>query len=297
MAVKWPEWWKRLRDDERQQWTLDPLVSVGPARFGASPGEVSSCPRPEAGTRGDRDLRSHRDDVMTPGGLVTLPDMGVLGSSAHRVIIEQVVARYRDDDRVRAVAVFGSIATGAWHELSDIDLDVVIGDDAAIRPADEVAALFGVRAVITLTRADSADVVLDSLEEISIRWHPLRITSPNIAASARVVYGELSDADLAAAGEANRTRPDEQQLLDALTREAVGAAKSLARGRRWEAAAAVERMRRSLLALRGQRDTLQLDPADPAHALALVIAETRAHYDLGPRRRALLDQIRPPAAI
>ncbi len=169
-------------------------------------------------------------------------------------------------------------------------------EGAAVQPADEVAALFGPRVVITLARADSADVVLDSLEEISIRWHPLATTSPNISASVHVVHGELSDADLAAAGEANRIRPDEQRLLDALVREAIGADKSLARGRRWEAAAAVERMRRALLELRGRRDTLRLDPADPAGALAAVIAETQAGYELGPRRRALLGQIDPTSA-
>jgi len=124
--------------------------------------------------------------------------MAVLGGSAHHALIEHVVGHYRDDARVRAVAVFGP------------------------------------RAVITVTRADSADVVLDSAEEISIRWHALAGTSPNIAASVRVVHGEISDADLAAAGEANRI------------------------------------------------------PPDPAAALAAVLAETQAHYDLGPRRRALL---------
>ena len=222
--------------------------------------------------------------------------MEALGSSGHRVIIGEVIDRYRDDGRILAVAVFGSVATGAWHELSDVDLDVVIDDDAAIVPADEVAALFGPRAVIALPRADSADIVLDSLEEVSIRWHPLRATSPNICASVRVVHGVLSDADLVAAGEANRTRRDEQHLLDALVREAIGAAKSLTRGRRWEAGAAVERMRRSLVDLRGRRDGLRLDPADPAAALAAVIAETRAGCDLGPVRSALLDQIDPAEA-
>ena len=222
--------------------------------------------------------------------------MAALGSSAHRVLIEQVVARYRDDDRVRAVAVFGSVGTGAWHELSDLDLDVVTADGAAIQPTDEVAALFGSRSVITLVQADSADVVLDSLEEISIRWHPLATTSPNISASVHVVHGELSDAELAAAAEANRTGPDEQRLLDALVREAIGAGKSLVRGRRWEATAAVERMRRLLLELRGRRDTLRLDPADPVGAVVAVIAETQAGYDMGPRRRALLDQIDPTSA-
>jgi hypothetical protein len=122
--------------------------------------------------------------------------------------------------------------------LSDVDLDIVTGDIVVMRPVDEVAALFGPRAVIVLPRADSADIVLDSLEEVSIRWHPLRETSPNIGDSARVAHGELSDAELVAAGEANRGRPDEHRLLDALVREAIGAAKYLARGRRLEAVAA-----------------------------------------------------------
>jgi predicted nucleotidyltransferase len=216
-----------------------------------------------------------------------------LGRGAQQALIEHVVARYRDDDRIRAVAVFGSVATGAWHELSDVDLDVVTADDALIDPADEIAALFGPRAVITLTKPDAADVVLDTLEEISIRWHPLVATSPNISASARVVLGALSDAALAAAGHANRLPPDEQRLLDALVRDAIGASKALARARAWEAAAAVERARRSLRDLRGHRDTLRLDPADPAAALAQVLAETQAHYDLGPARRALLAKFPP----
>jgi Nucleotidyltransferase domain len=221
--------------------------------------------------------------------------MAALGSDGHRAIIGRVTAHYRDDPRVLAVAVFGSVSTGTWHELSDVDLDIVTSDGAVICPADEVAALFGPRAVLVLAGADSADIVLNSLEEVSVRWHPLRATSPNISASARVVHGGLPTAELAAAGQANRGRPDEQRLLDALVRDAVGAAKYLARGRRWEAVAAVERMRRSLLELRGRRDALRLDPADPATALAAVLAETQASYDLGPARRALLEPPGPGA--
>ena len=217
--------------------------------------------------------------------------MAALGDAAHRAIIERVIAHYRDDARVLVVAVFGSVSTGAWHELSDVDLDIVTGDCAVINPADEAVGLFGAGAVLVVTRADSADIVLDSLEEVSIRWHALQATSPNICASVRVVHGELSDAALVAAGEANRAGPDEQRLLDALVRDAIGAVKYLARGRCWEAVAAVERMRRSLTELRGRRDTLLLDPADPAGALAAVLAETQSSYDVGPARRALLDQI------
>jgi predicted nucleotidyltransferase len=213
-----------------------------------------------------------------------------LGSAAHRALIEQVVAYYQTDRRIRAVAVFGSVSAGTWHELSDVDLDIVTRDDAAVTPGRETEALFGSRVAAVVTGPDSADVVLGSLEEVSIRWHPLAATSPNVCASVRVVHGDLTTGEIVAAGEANRARPDEQQLLDALVRDAVYAAKSLSRERRWEAAAAVERTRRSLWSLRGQRDGLRLDPADPAGALAAVIAETAAYFDLGARRWAVLER-------
>ncbi len=225
---------------------------------------------------------------------VTLPGVVSLRSDAHRTLIEQVVAHYRPDGRVRAVAVFGSVSTGTWHELSHVDLDVVTGDGVDVAPGREAEALFGPRAALVAAGADCADVVLDSLEEISIRWHPLAATSPNICTSVRVVYGRLTAAEIIAAGEANRAQPDEQRLLDSLVRDAIGAWKMLSRGHRWEAVAGVERMRRSLLTLRGQRDSLRpdpADPADPAGALATVIAEAAAYFDFGPRRWALLERI------
>jgi hypothetical protein len=103
--------------------------------------------------------------------------------------------------------------------------------------------------------------------------------------------GGLSAAEIIAAGQANRDRPDEQWLLDALVRDAVGAWKALQRGRCWDAVVAVERMRKSLLSLRGRRDGLQLDPVDPAGALTRVLAEATASFDLGPRRAALLGKM------
>jgi nucleotidyltransferase-like protein len=212
-----------------------------------------------------------------------------LGSPAHQALIEHVVAHYAGDERIRAVAVFGSVGAGTWHELSDVDLDVVTEDGVRVDPGAEIAALFGPRAVIVLTGPDSADVVLDSREELSVRWHPLPATSPNIGATVRVVAGRLSAADLVEAG-LEETAPDEGGRLDAIVRDALYAQKALVRGRHWDAVAAVERIRRSLTALRGRRDGLRLDPADPAGALATVLAEVQADYDLGPPRRALLER-------
>jgi hypothetical protein len=63
--------------------------------------------------------------------------MAGLGSSAHQALIEHVVTHYRGDDRIAAVAVFGSVSTGAWHELSDVDLAAAprsAGPESCIRP-------------------------------------------------------------------------------------------------------------------------------------------------------------------
>ena len=217
--------------------------------------------------------------------------MTALGSAAHQALLARVAARYESDRRVRAIAVFGSVGAGAWHELSDVDVDVVVRDDVVIDPAAEAAAIFGGQAAIVITRQDSVDVVLDTLEEASIRWHPLSTTSPNITASLRVVAGGLAAREIVAAGEANRVPPDEQRLLDTLVREAVGAWKAVRRGRAWDAIVAVERVRHALTELRGRRDGLRLDPADPLGALAAVLAEASASVDLGPSRQDLLDQL------
>jgi hypothetical protein len=225
-----------------------------------------------------------------------MTDSTELGSAAHRALIGRVAAHYEDDERVLAVAVFGSVGAGTWHELSDVDFDIVLADHAAADPAAEIAALFGASAVIVLVTADAADVVLDSGEEASFRWHPLRATSPFITSTIRVVAGRLADADVAAAGEANRASLDAPRLLDAAVRDAIYARKALARGRSWEAAAAVERVRASVATLRGRRDGLRLDPADPAAALRAVLDVLTDCHDLRPRRRALLARFDPGQA-
>jgi predicted nucleotidyltransferase len=213
-----------------------------------------------------------------------------LGSDRHQALIELVVAHYDGDPRVRAVVVFGSVATGRWHRLSDVDLDVVIEDDVVVSPAAEAKDLFGGTASITVARSDSVDVVLDSLDEVSIRWHFLATTSANIASSARVVSGRLTTAEVVAAGEANRVAPDTERLLDQLVRHAIGAAKAISRGEAWDANGEVDRVRDCLVSLRGRRDSLQLDPARSDASLAAVLDEVRAEFDLGSRRRALLKQ-------
>ena len=77
----------------------------------------------------------------------------------------------------------------------------------------------------------------------------------------------------------------EDSPVDSLAQDAIGAWKALSRGHRREAAAGVGRMRRSLPALRGRRDSLRPDPAGPARALAAVTVEAAASFDSGPGAR------------
>lgn len=225
------------------------------------------------------------------GRAVTLLPMTGMGSAAHQALIDRVTGHYAADPRVLAVGVFGSVSSGTWHELSDVDLDVVVADGVLVEPGAEARAIFGTRAAVVIARGDRADIVLDSLAEASLRWHPLAATSPNITASVRLAAGRLTAAQVVAAGEANRAAPDTEFLLDTLVREAVGAWKAHRRGRAWDAVTAVERARHALTALRGRRDGLVPDPADPLGALAAVTAEASRSFDLGPARRALLARL------
>jgi hypothetical protein len=79
---------------------------------------------------------------------------------------------------------------------------------------------------------------------------------------------------------ANTLRED--SLAGSLAPDAIAACKAPSRGHRREAAAGVEPMRRSLPTPRGRRDSLRPDPADPAGALAAVIAEAAAASIPGP---------------
>jgi predicted nucleotidyltransferase len=140
------------------------------------------------------------------------------GTERHRRVLRAVVAHYADDPRVLAVLVFGSLVRGNWDRYSDLDLDVVIADDARFdimhelrRLCDSFAAIGERAAVVVPKRVDEGDVVLASLLELSIRYHTLATTSPNIVDSLRLLWGRIDEETARAAGRVNR-RPDAQSL-------------------------------------------------------------------------------------
>src|SRR5260370_6890474 len=63
-------------------------------------------------------------------------------------------------------------------------------------------------ALIIPNGEDAGDIVLESLLELSIRYHQLQTTSPNIVSSMRVLSGQVGSEIIKAAGLANRQVED-----------------------------------------------------------------------------------------
>ncbi len=140
---------------------------------------------------------------------------GYPGSSQHQRLLEAIVTYYTNDPRILALIVFGSLGRGNWDPYSDLDLDVIIADDVNIHVIHELELLFKSFtdidehvALIIPDGEDAGDIVLKSLMELSIRYHPLRLTSPNIVDSMVVLAGHIDEATIKAAGLANRQAKD-----------------------------------------------------------------------------------------
>lgn len=178
--------------------------------------------------------------------------MSYPGTARHQALLHRIVTYYRDDPRVLALVLFGSLTRGTWDRHSDLDLDVVIRDDVQVEPLDEVgrlceslAAIDESALLVVPNNADAADVVLAALGEFSIRYHSLADTSPNIIDSARVLCGPLSLEQITAAGAANRrtTSTAEAAPCDRFARLALAVDRELHRQRFWHALPLLELMR------------------------------------------------------
>lgn len=177
------------------------------------------------------------------------------GVPTHQRLLRVMTEYHARQPWALAFIVFGSVARGDWDAYSDLDLDVVIADDADIAPVEEItrlcAAIGETPALIAPRRGDDGDVVLASLAEFSIRYHPLHATSPNIIASMRLLWGRLAEERIRAAGLANARPPAQapETLVALSVRSVLEGTNALARGRLWSALAALERLREYLMTL------------------------------------------------
>ena len=178
------------------------------------------------------------------------------GTSRHQALTSAIVSRYQDDPRILATVLFGSLARGDWDEYSDIDCDIVVADDVLIDPVQELRSLEELFASVGETIAfiipmndDAADVQFFSLMQLSVRYHPLAQTSPNIVRHMMVLAGKLDTASIARAGETNRgsVSSNTEELLDVLVRYAVVASTCIQRNQVWTTVAILHRMHQVLM--------------------------------------------------
>ena len=180
--------------------------------------------------------------------------MNLPGTARHQELLRGIMGHYVDDPRILGVVIFGSLARGDWDEWSDIDLDVVL-HHGGINVAEEgrrLAAVLGDGHPVVVIRQseDACDVVLESLDEISIRWHTLDSTSPNIVDDFLILAGSLDRDEFRARGQANRgsqtNQAEQGQSAARCVRYLIEADLSLRRGRMWEGIDRLERVRHLL---------------------------------------------------
>jgi len=221
------------------------------------------------------------------------------GTPQHQRILQSILSCYEDDRRILAVVVFGSLGRGNWDRYSDLDLDVVVADQTEVDIAAELRRLGDCLASVDETIAlqipgeDDADVVFASLMELSIRYHPLADTSPNIVDSMRLLLGRIDLAAIQAAGLANRKPGDEplSRELDRAVRYALEVDSALQRGYLWSAVELLHYLRRCIMALftyshQGERP-YQFFQKEAAPALQDRLGGALPGYDFESARQAL----------
>lgn len=180
------------------------------------------------------------------------------GTPRHQLLLQTIVDFYAGDPRILAVTVFGSLGRGNWDAYSDLDLDIIITDGLELDGSRELERLcrhlerIGETAALIIPDAgDSADVVFESLMQLSARFHPLAATNPAIIETVRVVAGRIDREAIVAAGRANQQEAGQPlpRLLDQCVRYVAAAGVAVQRGRTWITVELLHRMRGLLMAV------------------------------------------------
>jgi predicted nucleotidyltransferase len=222
------------------------------------------------------------------------------GTLQHQAILHAIVACYQRDPRIRAVAVFGSLGRGNWDQYSDIDLDIVLADgvqlDLEVELQQFQRLLANVGEAVAWVEPDgpaAADVVLQSLMELSVCYHPLHATKPEVVDSLMVLAGDLSVDTIRMAGRANQFMgvPSLSGGIDQYLRLAIGADVALQRRNFWRAVQCLQLMRGLLLSAfavtHGGARPFYVFQAQADPMLQARVGATLPHYSLLSAQRAL----------
>lgn len=214
------------------------------------------------------------------------------GTLQHQKILHSIVSYYENDPRIIAITVFGSLGRGNWDSHSDLDLDMVVADEVKIDIEVELAQLcsslmsIDEQIALLIPDDDEADVVFRSLMELSIRYHPLANTSPNIVDSMLLLLGRIDRSTIETAGLANREPEDEplSRELDRCVRYALEVDSALHRGYLWSAIELLHYMRKNIMELftrshHGKR-SYQFFQKEADQRMQVRLGSTLPQYDL-----------------
>ena len=216
------------------------------------------------------------------------------GTPRHQALLRAIVSYYRDDPRVLAVSVFGSLSRGDWDQFSDLDLDIVVVDGTQLDAVEELhllcrelAVSIGEKsAVIVPYWEDAGDVLFESLMQLSVRFHPIETTNPKIVDSLQVLTSEIDSTSIVAAGVANRPEQHKRLplLLDMSVRYVAVADVNLQRRHIWEAIEMLHRMRGLFMELyslaRGGERPMEFFQANASAKLQTQLGRTLPEYSL-----------------
>jgi len=221
------------------------------------------------------------------------------GTLEHRKILRSLVSHYENDPRILAITVFGSLGRGNSDRYSDLDLDVVLADGIEIDIESELDRLrtsftsIDEKIALLIPDEDDADVVFESLMELSIRYHPLSNTSPNIIDSMVLLFGRIDRSVIEAAGFANRKDEIEpiQRELDRCVRYVLEVDSALHRRHLWSAIELLHYARRCMMELftlshHGQRP-YQFFQKEADQSLQVRLGGTLPLYDLKSAQESL----------
>ena len=173
------------------------------------------------------------------------------GTIHQQALLAHVDEHYRDDPRVRAVCLCGSLVRGESDRFSDICLDIILARGVEVDVLAELHGLCGAfetlderPLLIVPDGEDTGHLILSSLAELSIRYHPIETTSPGIVDDLLLLSGQIDVGMIKVAGRANRKlRYADPHAVDCILRWAVEAAFALRRKDLWQAVRRIGLMR------------------------------------------------------
>lgn len=177
----------------------------------------------------------------------------VPGTPYHQHLLRIFVAQYEQDERVLAIVVYGSLGRGAEDEYSDLDIGVILADDARIEVSHEIAQLSEAytlaeeRPCFTEVAGDSGFIVLPSLMSLDISYFTLDATHPTIVGGFIALTGSLEKEVILEKARARDREPlSLQQYLHKALWHLLTVDKYLQRQHFWRALESLESARTTL---------------------------------------------------